>query len=96
MVFVAAFQLFDAVVASCNGVLRGVGRQKIIGPLQLGAYYLIGMPISLSTTFKLKWGLPGLWTGIICAQFFLFITELIYIWRIDFKECVDKAVEEEQ
>jgi len=35
----ATFQLFDALVANCSGVLRGMGRQKIGGWVNVICYY---------------------------------------------------------
>lgn len=63
----AAFQLFDAFVASCNGILRGIGRQEIGGWVQLFSYYVIGLPISMGTAFGLHWELYGLWSGVALA-----------------------------
>lgn len=60
----AAFQLFDAAAASTNGILRGLGRQKVGGLVQLFCYYAIAMPISMCTFFGLGWGLYGLWSGV--------------------------------
>jgi len=37
----AAFQLFDALAAVCNGILRGLGRQEIGGYVGLIAYYVV-------------------------------------------------------
>jgi MATE family multidrug resistance protein len=37
----AAFQLFDALAATCNGILRGLGRQEIGGIVNLVAYYIV-------------------------------------------------------
>lgn len=37
----AAFQLFDALAANCNGILRGLGRQEIGGYVNLFAYYAV-------------------------------------------------------
>jgi MATE family multidrug resistance protein len=37
----AAFQLFDALAASCNGILRGLGRQEVGGYVNLFAYYAV-------------------------------------------------------
>ena len=37
----AAFQLFDALAAFCNGVLRGLGRQEVGGYTNLVAYYMV-------------------------------------------------------
>lgn len=58
----ATFQVFDAVAANCNGILRGLGRQEIGGYVGLFAYYVVGLPISFSTGFgPPQWGLWGLW-----------------------------------
>jgi MATE family multidrug resistance protein len=63
----AAFQLFDALAANCNGILRGLGRQEVGGYVQLFCYYVIAMPISMGTAFGLGWELYGLWTGVAIA-----------------------------
>jgi MATE family multidrug resistance protein len=57
----AAFQLFDALATTCNGILRGLGRQEVGGYVSIFAYYCIAMPISFGTGFGLGWGLYGLW-----------------------------------
>lgn len=44
----AAFQWFDALAASCNGILRGIGRQEIGGYVGLLCYY--GVSDCLSRT----------------------------------------------
>lgn len=62
-----AFQLFDAVAADSNGILRGLGRQKIGGYVNLFCYYVVAMPISMGTTFRAGWGLSGLWSGVAIA-----------------------------
>lgn len=41
----AAFQLFDALAANCNGILRGLGRQEIGGYVNLFAYYVVSLII---------------------------------------------------
>lgn len=68
MPLLASFQLFDALATSCNGILRGIGRQEVGGYVSLAAYYGIAMPISFGTGFGLGWGLLGLWAGPAIAQ----------------------------
>ena len=63
----AAFQLFDALAACCNGIMRGIGRQNIGGWVQLFCYYVIAMPISMGLAFGLRWELYGLWAGVAIA-----------------------------
>lgn len=87
----AAFQLFDALTALCNGVLRGIGRQHFGGYVQLFCYYVIAMPISFGTTFGLGWGLWGLWTGVAIALGLVFVVEFIYLGRTDWNRSVEEA-----
>jgi multidrug resistance protein, MATE family len=63
----AAFQLFDALAANANGILRGLGRQEVGGFVNLGCYYIVAMPISMGLAFWGGWGLEGLWVGVAIA-----------------------------
>lgn len=60
----AVMEVFDSLAAVSHGLLRGVGRQAIGGYANLGAYYLVALPVSLSTAFALGWKLSGLWAGL--------------------------------
>ncbi|GFF30327.1 uncharacterized transporter YDR338C [Aspergillus udagawae] len=88
----AAFQLFDALAANCNGILRGIGRQEIGGYVQLFSYYAIAMPISFGTTFGLNWGLFGLWSGVAIALCLVSIIEAIFLSRADWNRAVTDAL----
>lgn len=44
----AAFQLFDAIAAQCNGMLRGLGKQKIGGYVSLFSFYGVSCPSGVS------------------------------------------------
>ena len=64
MPIVAAAQVFDALLAVSNGLLRGLGRQEFGGYINLGVYYLFAVPLSALLTFgppQLQLG--GLWIG---------------------------------
>lgn len=64
MPVVAAAQVFDALVAISNGLLRGLGRQKFGGWINLGVYYLFAIPLSALLTFgPPHLELRGLWIG---------------------------------
>ncbi|KAH1715570.1 hypothetical protein KXW40_000657 [Aspergillus fumigatus] len=88
----AAFQLFDALAANCNGIMRGIGRQEIGGYVQLFSYYAIAMPISFGTTFGLNWGLFGLWSGVAIALCLVSIIEMIFLTRADWNRAVTDAL----
>jgi len=87
----AAFQLFDALAAACNGILRGLGRQEFGGYVQLFCYYVFAMPISFGTAFGAGWGLWGLWTGVALALGLVAAVEFVYLARTDWERSVQEA-----
>jgi MATE family multidrug resistance protein len=87
----AAFQLFDALAACCNGILRGLGRQEIGGYVQVFCYYGVAMPISMGTTFGLGWALWGLWTGVAIALGLVFFIEVVFLSRTSWERSVEEA-----
>ena len=87
----AAFQLFDALAANCNGILRGLGRQEVGGWVQLFCYYVIAMPISFGTAFGLHWELRGLWTGVALALGFVFAIEVVFLYKMSWEKSVEDA-----
>lgn len=87
----AAFQLFDALAACCNGILRGLGRQEVGGYVQLFCYYAVAMPISMGTAFGLGWQIEGLWAGVAIALGLVGIIEGIFLWRTDWERSVEDA-----
>ncbi|KOC16910.1 MATE efflux family protein [Aspergillus flavus AF70] len=89
----AAFQLFDALAANCNGILRGIGRQEIGGYVQLFCYYAVAMPISFGTTFGLGWDLLGLWSGVALALFLVSVIEVVFLIRTDWDRSVQDALQ---
>ncbi|KAI7732977.1 hypothetical protein M8C21_024968, partial [Ambrosia artemisiifolia] len=46
-------------------VARGCGWQHLAVYINLGAFYLVGMPVALVVTFLLKLYAKGLWIGLI-------------------------------
>ncbi|KAL9073342.1 MAG: hypothetical protein Q9161_002957 [Pseudevernia consocians] len=87
----AAFQLFDALAACCNGILRGVGRQEVGGYVQLFCYYVVAMPISMGTAFGLGWQLYGLWAGVAIALGLVAVIEGVFLSRISWERSVEDA-----
>lgn len=90
----AAFQLFDALAACANGVLRGLGQQEVGGYVQLFCYYAIAMPLSFGTAFGAHWGIWGLWTGVALALGIVAAIEFTYLYGyLDWNKCVEEAQE---
>ncbi|KIX05374.1 uncharacterized protein Z518_06246 [Rhinocladiella mackenziei CBS 650.93] len=88
----AAAQFFDALLAISNGLLRGLGRQKIGGWVNLGVYYLFALPLSFSLTFgPPQMGLGGMWigpcSGLGCAS----VIMTAYMRLTDWQKAVEDA-----
>lgn len=61
---VASAQLFDALLTISNGLIRGLGRQKIGGLVNLGVYYAFALPLSFILVFgPPQMDIEGLWIG---------------------------------
>ncbi|KAH7089138.1 Pex12 amino terminal region-domain-containing protein [Paraphoma chrysanthemicola] len=87
----ATFQVFDALAANCNGILRGLGRQEIGGYVALFSYYIVGIPISFGTGFGAGWGLWGLWSGPAIALGIVAAIEGVFIYRTSWEKAVEAA-----
>ncbi|XVE58819.1 hypothetical protein DITRI_Ditri04bG0199600 [Diplodiscus trichospermus] len=67
MPLVAASNFLDSLQCVLSGTARGCGWQKIGAYINLGSYYLVGIPCAILLAFVLNVGGKGLWLGIICA-----------------------------
>ncbi|CAN1313246.1 Protein DETOXIFICATION 16 [Linum perenne] len=56
MLLSAAFHMFDGIQSVLSGICRGCGRQNIGAIVNLGAYYLLGVPCSIVLAFVYHWG----------------------------------------
>lgn len=67
LIGVTAF--LDGINAAAHGILRGIGKQAIGGPVNLVAYYVISLPAALAFAFALGWKLFGLYVGLAIGLF---------------------------
>ncbi|KAJ6657325.1 hypothetical protein lerEdw1_002692 [Lerista edwardsae] len=91
MMIFAPFHLFDAIAATCGGVLRGAGKQKVGAIANAVGYYVIGLPIGISLMFVYKLGLMGLWTGLIVCISLQASSFLVFVLRTDWKKAAEEA-----
>ncbi|BFG14630.1 hypothetical protein CerSpe_009040 [Prunus speciosa] len=91
LILVAISHFFDGLQSVLSGVIRGSGQQKIGAYVNLGAYYLMGIPTSVVLAFVLHLGGKGLWIGIIVALFSQTLFLAIIITRTDWEKEVKKA-----
>ncbi|XP_017251269.1 protein DETOXIFICATION 49 [Daucus carota subsp. sativus] len=75
------------------GVLRGTARPKIGANINLGCFYLVGMPVAVGLGFYLKLDFQGLWLGLLAAQASCAVTMLIIIARTNWEVQAERAKE---
>ncbi|XP_022752693.1 protein DETOXIFICATION 48-like [Durio zibethinus] len=73
------------------GVLRGSARPTIGANINLGSFYLVGMPVSILMAFVIKMGFAGLWLGLLAAQASCAFLMLLVLCRTDWMVQVERA-----
>ncbi|KAI3666838.1 hypothetical protein L6452_41876 [Arctium lappa] len=58
----------NALQTAACGVLTGSARPKVGVRINIAAFYLIGLPMSIVLAFVLKMGYQGLWLGLVASQ----------------------------
>lgn len=67
------------------GVLRGTARPKVGANVNLGCFYLVGMPVAVVLAFYAGFDFQGLWLGLLAAQGSCMITMLIVFTLTDWE-----------
>jgi MATE family multidrug resistance protein len=75
----AAFQLFDSVQTVTTGALRGLGNTHIAMLINLGGYWLLGLPVGWLLCFRFGYGVYGIWWGL-TLSLAVIATSLFVFW----------------
>ncbi|XP_057950875.1 protein DETOXIFICATION 49-like [Malania oleifera] len=67
------------------GVLRGTARPKVGANINLGCFYMVGMPVAVVLGFFAGFDFEGLWLGLLAAQASCVVTMLIVLVRTDWE-----------
>ncbi|OAE28001.1 hypothetical protein AXG93_2646s1030 [Marchantia polymorpha subsp. ruderalis] len=67
----------------CCGVLRGSARPSTGAYANLGAFYLVGIPLGIYLAFSCRLGLLGLWLGLLAAVLTCAILTVTVVLRTD-------------
>lgn len=98
LVIGSLYQINDALSCGTGGILRGQGRQKIGGYVNLIGYYLVAIPWALFFGFYCHMGLFGLWIGMIFALLVISLVQLYYVrvskWDDIINACVYDGVDD--
>ncbi|XP_040995688.1 protein DETOXIFICATION 48-like [Juglans microcarpa x Juglans regia] len=75
------------------GVLRGSARPTTGANINLGSFYLVGMPVAIFLGFVAKMGFAGLWLGLLAAQASCALLMMYVLCRTDWTVQVERARE---
>jgi len=93
MPLLAPSTVLDAIQGVLSGIARGCGWQKLGAYANLGAYYVVGIPIAVILAFVLHVGGKGLWLGVLCGLFVQTILLFIITFCTNWEEQAKKARE---
>ncbi|KAL5750601.1 hypothetical protein ACOSP7_025204 [Xanthoceras sorbifolium] len=93
MPVLAISNFMDGMQTVLSGTARGCGWQKIGAYVNLGSYYLVGLPSSIILTFVFNFGGKGLWMGIICGSGLQTLLLFAITMRTNWEEEAKKAKE---
>ncbi|KAH7547764.1 hypothetical protein ACOSQ2_033358 [Xanthoceras sorbifolium] len=93
MPILALSNFLDGLQCVLSGTARGCGWQKIGAFVNLGSYYLVGIPSAIVLGFVLHIGGKGLWLGIICALVVQVSSLFIITIRTNWEQEAKKATE---
>lgn len=74
------------------GVLRGSARPTIGANINLGSFYLVGMPVAIFFGFVMKMGFVGLWVGLLAAQCCCAVLMIYVLCATDWISEAERAV----
>ncbi|CAM0954023.1 unnamed protein product [Alopecurus aequalis] len=83
----------DSLQGVLSGIARGCGWQHLGAYVNLGSFYLFGIPMSLLLGFVLKLGGKGLWMGISCGSIVQFLLLAVITFFSNYQNMSDKARE---
>ncbi|OVA14168.1 Multi antimicrobial extrusion protein [Macleaya cordata] len=75
------------------GVLRGTARPKVGANINLGSFYLVGMPVAVGLGFYCGYDFKGLWLGLLAAQSSCVVLMLFVLGRTDWELQAERAKE---
>ncbi|PON82289.1 Multi antimicrobial extrusion protein [Trema orientale] len=95
MPILAIANVLDGLQCVLSGIVRGCGSQKIGAYVNLGSYYIVGIPSAILLSFVFHLGGQGLWLGITCGLVVqvlsFFILTIRTNWEIETKKATERV-----
>ncbi|KAM1093296.1 hypothetical protein ACFX2I_008464 [Malus domestica] len=83
--------LLNSVQPVLSGVAMGAGWQKYVAYVNLGCYYIIGIPVGVVLGYPLKMQVKGVWIGMLFRTLVQTIVLIILSYKTDWDKQVQIA-----
>lgn len=83
--------LLNCIQPVLSGVAVGSGRQAAVAYINIGSYYIVGMPLGVLLGWLLPSGIIGMWTGMMSGTIVQTLILAIITMRYDWEKEVRKA-----
>lgn len=83
--------LLNSIQPVLSGVAIGSGQQSMVAIVNLGSYYVIGIPVGVLLGYVADLQVKGLWIGMLSGVLVQTLILSFLIWRTDWNEQVNKA-----
>ncbi|PQQ16044.1 protein DETOXIFICATION 40 [Prunus yedoensis var. nudiflora] len=90
--YLAVTLILNGIQPVLSGVAVGCGWQAFVAYVNVGCYYVVGIPLGCLLGFKFDFGVEGIWTGMIGGTLMQTIILLWVTFRTDWNKEVGKAI----
>ncbi|KAI4367655.1 hypothetical protein MLD38_023366 [Melastoma candidum] len=89
--FLAATILLNSIQPVLHGVAVGAGWQSSVALINIGCYYILGLPLGALLGYKFQLGVRGIWTGMLFGCLVQTIILLYIVYRANWRKEALKA-----
>lgn len=86
MAIAAWYQVSDYLLCATGGILKGQGRQKISGYINVACFYGVALPLAHWLGLSCHLGLNGLWMGMVVGLYLIAALQYYFVRRSDWKQ----------
>ncbi|KAJ6287988.1 hypothetical protein OIU76_025417 [Salix suchowensis] len=93
----AITMVLNSVQPVISGVAIGGGWQALVAYINIGCYYVFGLPLGFLLGYKANLGVEGVWGGMLCGTALQTLLLLIILYKTNWKKrgCTDSRSHEE-
>lgn len=91
--FLAVSVILNGIQPVLSGVAVGCGWQAFVAYINVGCYYIVGIPTGLLLGFKFGFGVKGIWLGMLGGTCLQTIILMVITYRTNWRTEVEKARE---